>query len=335
MNKTIILFSLLVIAFSCNKQTKKSFQKNNTINFTNDSFNTVSRLNSEELKKISDSILVSYRIKIDKNYIYLNEIKSNKFLNIIKLPEEDFIGAFGNKGKGPCETIVAWDIDKSDSGTLLILDPKQKKVVEFNVDSLINKKACANEYKLNDKSYYHKVLKKKNKLYYTDENNREYRFFESDLNGENIKGHGIIQTNITFKNPRKNLTGNINNVFMVNHENLFVFGYYYYPLIELFDIETKEWKSIVGPTNEIPDDNFKQGNFIYSSTRITNKYIYALYAGKSDSIDVNIIFVFNLKGEPIKKLILDKGIFNFDVYNDKYIYGLNFADSNILKFKID
>ena len=174
---------------------------------------------------------------------------------------------------------------------------------------------------------------KNNKFYYVDESDGGYRFFESNLKGENIKGYGNIETDIKFSDPKKNLTGKINNVFMANNKNLFAFAYHYYPLIEMFDIEKNEWKYIKGPTNKTPDNDFK-GNFIYSCIRITDKYIYTLYTGSLDDIDVNVIYVFNLNGEPIKKLVLDKGIFTFDVYNDEFLYGLNFEENKMFKFEI-
>ncbi|MFY0715237.1 hypothetical protein J1D01_16360 [Seonamhaeicola sp. NFXS20] len=319
--------------FSCKKKTTLSLENKDTISFSNDSFSIVSKLKSEVLKRVSDSILVSYRIKIDEEYMYLNEIKSNKYLNIVKLPEEDFIGTFGTKGKGPCETIVAWSISKSDNETLLILDPKQKKIVEYNVDSLINNKPCIKEYKVADSVNCRNAFIYENKVYYTDQNNTEFRFFESNFEGGNVKGHGSLETNISFNDFRKN-SGKINNAHMVHNDDLFVFGYHYFPLIELFDLENNKWKSIVGPTNEIPDEEFKGRDFVYNSIRVTKKFIYALYASRMGEIDVDVIFVFNLNGQPEKKLILDRGIFTFDVYNDKYIYGLNYEENKILKFEI-
>jgi hypothetical protein len=67
----------------------------------------------------------------------------------------------------------------------------------------------------------------------------------------------------------------------------------------------------------------------YRKIKSSNKYIYALYIGKTtEEIDIglndfsNEIHVWDWNGKPIAKILLDKKIFSFDIDNkDQYLIG--------------
>ena len=50
----------------------------------------------------------------------------------------------------------------------------------------------------------------------------------------------------------------------------------------------------------------------------------------------NNIYIFNHQGKIMKKLILDRGIINFEIFEDRIIYGLTDGDkgTRLLKFEI-
>jgi len=329
MNKILIL--VLIIFFSCKKEINH-IQKNATVTFVENDFKSVLNLESIELTVVNDSVYFASRVIIDDDFLYICEEKTDKFLHAIKLPTDEYIGIFGNKGKGPGEILASWALSSPEKGRLLVLDPKQKKVVELTVDSLMKKNIFKREYKLGESTHCHDVIIYNEKMYFTDQNNDEYRMSESDLEGEEVKGYGKLPQNDKFSTSENK--GKVSRTFMVNNKNIFAFSYFYYPLIELYDIDKNEWVSIVGPDNEIPSPKFVNRELVYGNIRITDDYIYVLYLGRKGKMEMNVIFVFDHKGLPIKKLILEKNIFSFDVYKDKFIYGLNYEEGKVLKFEI-
>lgn len=335
MKSKIILIILLSSLFSCKKRESTLKIDESTISFTDSTFKTTNHLISKELVNITDSLLIASRIKIIKNYLLVSEEKGNKSLHIVDLPSDEYRGLYLNKGKGPGELLNVWEISENNDKSLSILDYLQNKIVNFNIDSLILKNRFKEEYRLDPSIRSNAISIHNNKIYTLDRNNLKYRLYEVDLTGKIIKGYGEIPEKIDDMHAIKTRSDDLSLAFMSNNKNKFVFAYYFYPLIEIFDIKTNQWNSIIGPINTMPSkqEKFKNDVF-YGNVRTTEKYIYVLYKAGVRA-NGKIIYVFNYEGKCLKKLTLDKNIFTFDVYKDRYIYGINEEiQSKILKFEI-
>ncbi|MDO9551649.1 BF3164 family lipoprotein [Rhodonellum sp.] len=109
--------------------------------------------------------------------------------------------------------------------------------------------------------------------------------------------------------------------------------------LEIFDLQTKEIKTIDGPSAELPEFNFYEATmpldipisnpFRYRDVYISDKRIYALYGGlneahyKETSELAKKIFVFTRQGEPILKFDLDRSVHSIVVDEElNKIYGL-------------
>jgi hypothetical protein len=335
MKSKIILIALLSFLFSCKKREDTLKIDESTIRFTDSTFKNTNYLKSKELVNITDSLFIASRIKVIKNYLLVSEKKGNKSIHITKLPQDEYLGLYLNKGKGPGELLNVWQLSENTDKSLNILDYLQNKIVSFNIDSLILKNKFKEEYFLAPSIRSNAISIYNNKIYTLDRNNLKHRLYEADLTGKIIKGYGKLPEKIDDMHAIKTRSDDLSMAFMSNNENKFVFAYYFYPLIEIFDIKTNEWNSIIGPINTMPSrkEKFKNDGF-YGTIRTTENYIYVLYKA-GDRVNGKIVYVFDYKGKCLKKLVLDKNVFTFDVYNDRYIYGINEeVQSKILKFDI-
>ena len=330
----IILIVFLSTLFSCKKKENALKVDESTIRFNDSTFNANENLKSKELTNITDSLFIASRIKVFKNHLLVSEKRGNKSLHIINLLKDEYIGQYLNKGKGPGELLNIWEVSENSDGSLSILDYLQNKIVSYNIDSLIFKNKFKEEYFLSPSIRSNAISIYNNKIYTLDRNNLKHRLYETDFNGKIINGYGEIPDKIDDMHAIKTQSDDLSLAFMSRYKNKFVFAYYFYPLIEIFDIETKQWNSIIGPTNVRPSKKQKFKNkCFYGNVRTTENYIYVLYkAGKRTNGE--IVYVFDYEGKCLKKLVLDKNVFTFDVYNDRYIYGINEdKQSKILKFE--
>lgn len=336
MKRILLLFTLLSI--SCQKDSEYIKKKAKIIFTETDVATTyLKSLETDSLVKISDTLLYAASVIINNDYLIFNELRTDDFLHIVKLPEEKYLGKYGNKGKGPGEILVPWRFSKSEIGNLRVLDPKQKKIVEFDMDSLIIKDVFKKEYRLPEfvKDNSNGGIIYDNKIFFLSRQDVSSRFFKTDLDGKNLTGYGELAIN--NEKIKQSDYNEFSRSDMTNKNNLFVFSYFHLPFIEIFNYDTKEWISIYGPDNS----NFSFENFsditYYPSIKITKNFIYALYIG-NENINGNQIFVFSHKGNLVRKIVLEKSIFNFDIYKDKYIYGLHFnkeEETKAVKFEIN
>ena len=331
MNKLYYILILISFFFSCETKTNH-IHEDATIVFKDNDFQDIHYLKGEFVKSSKDSVFFPSRIISNNNYLFVSEEKTDKFLHVFELPSEKYVGIYGDKGKGPGEILVSWSLSLTDDGDVLVLDPKRKKAIKIDIDSLLLKKNFFEESNFPKSSHNHDIIFHDDEMYINDQNIDKFRFVKSDFQGKIIEGYGRLPQNKYFrKNEDK---GRVSRAFMVNEKETFAFAYLYYPLIELYNVKKNEYLSIVGPNIELPSANFIGRELVYRGIRLTKNKVYALYEGKKGNSNANIIYVFERSGRPLKKLILDKDIFTFDIYRDSLIYGLNFNESKIFKFNI-
>ena len=344
MTKLILVFLLSTILISCNKESNYDELSNSKINkdavlFNDTDFNEITELKSVELSSISDSLLGSGTLVITKNYLLIDEVKTDEYIHIIKYPEEKYIGKFGNKGKGPGEIIVAWPFLKSNEGNLMVLDRMQKKVVEINPDSIIKNNSFEKEYKLKPSVLCDGVSIYNNKIFFLNVGDTTARLFETNLEGENLNGYGKLPE-LSNSSKNKIFSMQVYSSDMDHNNDIFALSYRFMPLIQIFNKTKNKWTKLVGPENLMPTEKNYNDRTFYNMIKVTDNYVYALYNGKKFPgqgwQEGNVIYVFNLDGKIMKKLILDKGIRNFEVFEDHIIYGLTDGDKGtiLLKFKI-
>lgn len=335
MKKLLIASYIILLTISCRE--KPSFNGIDYIEFNDIDFENIVNLKSEELSDISDSLLFPTRLIVNDGYLLINEMNSNDFLHAVELSKNTYIGNYGNRGFGPGEILVPIKLSRSNANLLSVLDPKQKKIVEFNVDSLIYNESFETEYNLPTSVRSTSATIIKEKFFFLDENNPENRLYETGINGGKLIGYGKLpkRGNLSIQKYEQICLAN-----MFGKDNLFSFSYHFLPLLEIFDMESSKWISVVGPDDyNLPSNSSRNNKQYYNQVLISDEYIYALFNGNNitdlKSEHASTLYVFNYSGIPIKKIALDKGIISFDIYKEKYIYGINLEeDPKILKFQM-
>ena len=345
MKKIYIL--IIVVITSC--QFNSSNEKNDA--FDGEIFSNSRNIKSEELKIIPDSLLMfPVSILINKENLIVNDPESEGVFHIVQIPEEKYLGNFGGKGSGPGEVLTAWGISNSEKENITVYDLMQKKIVEFNLDTLMVNGKFIKEYKLSSKTGHYTKIVNGDKLYslYGFDNKNILNQIDLGTNRRKTFGNPF---ELSFKIDEK-IKERIYMSSMDKKGNLIVISYMFTPRIEIFNLKTNTWKAIEGPQIFKPKFFYKKNSngtkhisfkkdlkIAYTTIRITKKRIYALYNGRSEKgikgEHSNIIFVFDLDGNILEKITLDKGILSFDVYLDEYIYGVNSVEKPmLLKFKL-
>lgn len=278
--------------------------------------------------------------------------KSKYPIHILDLKKEKYIGNYGKKGRGPGEVIQPWGFTNIDKNRFIVNDVAQKKIIGYDIDSLIKRNNYNFEKKIDKKSFISFIEFYKKSLFYLDETNFNHRVFKKDFNNDSSSsvGYGIIPTLID-ESESDNVKAHASSVLMKSNNGNFVFAYKFSPRIDIFNYNKNTWKSIVSPKNFKVQyrSDFEEGMSFFAVTNktlnsyldiaLTEKYIYTLFS-EDKSLDNVIskghdIYVYDYQGKPIKKFKLDKDISFFNVKNDSIIYAINYdITPKLLKFNI-
>lgn len=330
--KSIIVIIALILLFPSCKEGNKRITNKTTVEFTDKDFPFSVNVKTHLLSSISDSLIFTSIpfIHKSKGHLFISESKSEYLFHVIKIPEDIYIGGYVKRGEGPGEGLMSWSIYETENKLLGLYDDKQKKIIEFNVDTLLVSNNFSKEYNVLATLQTGRVIRYNEKIYFTDRYGEDKRIlFSIDTSGKNRVGYGelpnVRDVFFEFKNR------DVFTTKLAHNKNVIGLCYTKMPLIEIFQINTSEWISIVGPNRYTPNPKDYLESDFYEQIRITDNYVYALYHqtnfGNDDprNQNYNLIYVFDLKGQPVKMIKLDSGIYSFDVYKDSLLYGLGIS----------
>jgi WD40 repeat protein len=276
--------------------------------------------------------------------LYIHDIdgKNNKIVHFYNFHDQELTQSFIGKGNGLYESFSP----KSSSlknGDFIIFDLTMKKVIEKN---LLNEdireiklpnhfdkiKILNNEYLLGSGSK--ESIKKFQVLSRTNgkliEEIDDFIKFPENLNSEAVRSYFQFSMEV---HP---------------NEYLVASAYRWHDNIEIFNIQTKESFSIIGPSKI---DNFnalivdQSGKHVFDrgpdlqhcfiSVSVSENYIYGLFSGKKDKEENAFfgkeIFIYNWKGKPIRKIILGRDVMTISVSpDDKRLYAFDIDKSEVL-----
>lgn len=352
----LIIFIYILSTISCrdNIEINQNIANTKTISFIDNDFKQVYKAKSIKLEGVSDSLFNIGKIACTEDYLVIIDFANVNPLHIINRKDDSYLGAFGDIGQGPGEVLVPWGLYSIYKNSIEVFDSQQQKIIDFNIDSLMLGGRYLKEYDLKKfENNSNSALIFKNKIYSTSGTNIEYRLFEIGFSEieNNLNGYGNIPDKVNDIPDHIHANANITNMQMDN--NVFAFNYLNTPLIQVLNLNSKIDFFLSGPEFFTPiykvDNKLKSPMYMftkesrlgYTDAKVTNKHIYALYNGNkvSDPTGQNarIIYVFELDGSLVKKIVLDKGVINFDIYNDKIIYGIRIVEGRkfeVLKFHI-
>jgi len=351
-----ILFSFLIVCgsfvSSCKEGTDK-ISSSKFVEFT--SFNQEIPL---EGKAINTNIELTnpWRLFLNDSLLIITD-KQNKDGILIFLDISDdfkYLGAVGREGQGPGEFLGLKKV-AGNGAYLWVFDVVTRAISRINIDSAlqINEYVPPIKYLLdqqvtnisvfNDSSFAVGYYAKKHRFSLI--NNRGDVLY-SFLNYPELENKYGIDS-ITFSYGVKANLYQAKMLYNSKRKSL-VLSYYFTGLIQIIDPQNGVFtKHLIGPDNNFPpqyvlssdgrsflDKDAKDG---YIDLCLTDNYIYALYSGKTDRLDItsNQVFQFDWKGNPIRKYMLDHALVGFavDEKNNK-IYGIDFSDNPLIEFDL-
>lgn len=341
--KKSFLFILYFILNSCKSEFNEFNLEGTSVLISIDAVNNSKEVNAEIIQEISDSLFRATNLfQMDNRYIAIGDIGAKRAFHLFDPITKRYMGNFGPKGFGPGEVQVVWKFYQPESGTLGAYDIDQRKLVEYCLDSLLSNSGNPREIKLATGLNSNGVIRWEDKLYFIDSNNSVGRLYSSNVDEPGRKAFGTLP-NLNKYYPsltQGELIEKVGFAKLVRGGAVFAMASYNLPLLQVFNSEEGKWLSIFGP-DEFPLPNKFGETVYYGSVYVSEKFIYGLYFGRDDTFDnpSKLILVFDHKGELIKKINLNLGIFEFIVQNDDIIWGLTRNVNNLnyalVKFQLD
>ncbi|MFC3416360.1 BF3164 family lipoprotein [Algoriphagus hitonicola] len=338
MKNSILLLTCFLFA-SCAAPTEEI--NNRTITW--DDFEII-QINSE--KHYFEEIINPSSIGFNRNKIILTEAwrvpENFPRMHLIDVKDWTYDKPKGKYGKGPLEiSDVAHLLKVSGQDEYWVYNLNARKLVRFSTtdSSLLGR----NEWKLpKDMPIVRFIENTKEGSFLAIPREGDYILEELDSLGNSLGSYGKWDSiperpELTSKDIAELNTG----WFKGNpEENLFVFATLYRDILKMFDYQTKEFITILGPNLELPlFDLHKtagpsvfvkpESTYRYRDVVISTDYIFALYGGYSYTEFTQTgkiaedILVFDHSGNPLWNLKLDRSIIEmvFDE-NTNQLYGL-------------
>lgn len=262
----------------------------------------------------------------------------------------------GKHGEGPLEITDASFLYKgNDSDTFWTYSMNRRKLVEYSIsDSTLLGKS---EWRMSDSMTNLWFLTPATDSSYLGISREDKnRILEFDKAGNRIGGYGDWEKVKDRPDLNDYQLSELNSSFLKGNseEGLFIRVGLRRDRLEIFDYRDKSFIVIDGPDLELPPFELIDAGGIehlylgpdpryhYRDAFVTGKYVFALYAGVRHSefnktaVLAEQIWVFNHKGKPLWKLLLDRSIINFVVNEESNeIYGLTTdEDPGIAVFRI-
>lgn len=315
-------------------------------------------LNSKEIIA-PDIFFMTSDMVVSDSFLIALDIKSDKFFHVFKLPEFNYLGGFIGRGNGPGEEfmIMPFFMILKDNN-FMYQTINSVKIVKFNYlenkieiikkinlpDELLDLMAS---FMLNDCIYGY--------VYYRESNNE---FLEYNTKNNNVSDFGPEFPEVEREIPLEKRLILFNKITTVKPDkSLFASVYDKFPIMRIYSKEgslikeTRYKNRQIFPkalieTNPLESDK-KKIMQNYRNIKSTNKYIYALYLGKtSEEIDKggesadefsNEIHVWDWEGNPIAKIVLDQKIFSCSISpDDSFIIATSMNYQNkLFKYSLD
>lgn len=251
--------------------------------------------------------------------------------------------AKGKHGQGPLEiTDAAQFLNSPDQETFWIYNMNRRKLAEFS--TLDSSLMAVQDFKFTEEMMDIWFIELGPEGHYLGTpRESEFRFLEFDGKGKKVGQYGKFEK----LEERPDLTIFqvsllSNGWFKGNPElGIYVKAYLYRDILEIFNFQTKEFKSIIGPDQSLPEFTYLESEFggamvydqnatyKYRDIAITENYIFALYGGHGQldynktGIMAEQIWVFDHLGKPKWNLILDRSIIEIVINKEtKELYGL-------------
>ncbi len=310
-------------------------------------------------EKSANSNIINPRRLFSKDsfLIVIEDYRMPPDLPLIHIFKKAPLTYFNSKGKigfGPFETpsVEVYNPGSSDS-TFVMYGGMERKYTEYNIYD--SSRLGIREFRIPDfETPLGAIYFLPDSIFVGIPTYDKNKFVEVNIQGKKINGYGQWEQIEGKKEMSYYHHFHLNQGRLKSDDDftLLVNASLYRDRLEIFDLKTKEIKTIDGPSPVLPEFEFYGASmpldfpisnpYSYRDVYISHERIYALYGGLSE-IDyketselAKTIVVFTRKGEPILKFDLDRSVHSI-VVDEKLstIYGLTTDEEpGIAVFKI-
>lgn len=240
-----------------------------------------------------------------------------------------------SKGRGPGE-ILGMNNFGVLGDKLWVNDFTARKMTLFDNNKVMSNLLYSDykEYPYKNGRSFYSILTKDLRCILTGSENSKHKVQILDLtNGKIIDKIGLIPQYSSEIPPRAITQAFMAHTFLKPTEDKIALGYGLSDVVEVIDLKTKQSKIVHGPENfdfdyRIVDGDWfpsKKTTYAFVGGDVTDSFIYLLYTGKKYIEDKShggkYVFVYDWNLNPIKKLILNKDVYQISVTDDdKLIY---------------
>ena len=347
----LILFALLIC--SCQKEPEKGDHRIikeedfKVISLTSKKLYFEQIINPSNIGLAGRNVLISEAWRVPEQHPRIHMIDAENWT---------YDKAKGKYGEGPLELVDASLFFAGENpDTFWVYSMNRKKLVEYSIsDATVLGKS---EWKMTEPMMnLWFFMPATDSTYLGISREDKNRILEFDKAGNQIGGYGDWEKIKDGPDLNDYQLAELNSSFFKGNpdEGLFIRVGLRRDRLEIFDNRDKSFIIIDGPELELPPfEIIEAGGIVhlyhspdppyqYRDAAVTDKYVFALYAGVSHSEFKNTavlaeqIWVFDHKGQPLWKLMLDRSIINFVINEDtNEIYGLTTdEDPGIAVFSI-
>jgi hypothetical protein len=343
LSHNLLICCLLTVAIGC---------KNTNNNLSYDSFPVNISLTGKSIE--TDSVMLRYPFRIkhqDSLAIVMDLHHPDYFYHSFTYPQFRYLSSFGKRGQAPEENLSVENF-RLAGGKMWGLDANKHLITNLSLQR-VHEKTSTKEISL-DKE----IIRALDFALYDDscfiipDYSGKHRFHIIDMNGDIKSSRGEIPS-VEHKNKDIALAQAWRSFIDYNPDNgILAMVTQLGEVLEIFNLKDGTHIVKFGPHGE-PEYNETEGMAIpsgimgFSDIQVTDKYIYAVFHGRSfkeiaqqqqPAIDGGqYIYVFSVKGEPLVRYTLDRFIYGIDVNektNELYAVDVN-SNLPIVKFKLE
>lgn len=345
-NNAFIGILIFVFAFSCEKNVRQPF----SIEYSD--FPEERQLKGEPIELDTAIFRYAFRIRVNDDKVAVMDLHGyDHYCHVFKFPEFQYLTSLGKRGDSPVEMLSAENIRYADD-RLWILDSNKSELIGFgnslSGDSLLRVGAVTLDKDIlraldftiyDDSTYIIPDYSGGNRFCWVSHDGRLLRKSGniSSVN-EEASRPALAQAWRSFidYNPRNGVLAAVTQLGEV---------------VEVYNLKDSTHIVRIGPFGE-PEFKVSDGYGIptgimgFSDVQVTDSAIYTVFHGRSfkdiarQKVHIDggkYIYVFDLKGEPLRKYILDRYVYGIYVDEKKGIIIATDVnnDQPIVKFHID
>lgn len=274
-----------------------------------------------------------FRIRQEGDYLYILDLHgADHFCHVFSKEEMTTVASFAARGNGPKEVIQAISMEVCAADSIWIFDTNKCEVSRWSYavieDSVTLKESVKVESRLSHSAHWTYA---NDSLFFFTDRSGENRVLKSNARGEIVERIGVIPARKKVDGVRQMTLAQAWKSYINYHPDrqLLAVATQLGDVIEIYNLKEGSSKTLYGahgePQYQVTSDGWAVpvGIMGYSDVQVTDRYIYAVFHGRSfkeiarDPAGTpdggEYIHVYSHDGEPICRMTLDHAIYGFDV----------------------